>query len=212
MKKMILLFAAMVCSGTILTSCTSADVTQNNTETEQANADDTEKQEVKKAEPAEKATPAEQAQKATPPEQAQKAAPAEKAVPVEKTETEKAEQAQKADQTTGATKATSAQKAEQSQGAKEAQKANEADVSEGAQPAQEAQSATQAEPAKDAKQIASGYIGQSASSLQGALGSPSSTDYSPSCLGDGEDGEWKYNGFTVYTYRENGSETVTDVQ
>ena len=180
MKKMILLFAAMVCSGTILTSCTSADVTQNNTETEQANADDTEKQEVKKAEPAEKATPA--------------------------------EQAQKADQTTGATKATSAQKAEQSQGAKEAQKANEADVSEGAQPAQEAQSATQAEPAKDAKQIASGYIGQSASSLQGALGSPSSTDYSPSCLGDGEDGEWKYNGFTVYTYRENGSETVTDVQ
>ena len=48
--------------------------------------------------------------------------------------------------------------------------------------------------------------------MQGAIGSPSSTDYSSSCLGDGEDGEWRYNGFTVYTYRENGAETVTDVQ
>ena len=49
MKKMILLFATVVCSGTILTACTSGDVTQNPTEIEQQN--DTEKQDVKKAEP-----------------------------------------------------------------------------------------------------------------------------------------------------------------
>ena len=55
------------------------------------------------------------------------------------------------------------------------------------------------------------YIGQSASSLIAALGSPISSSYAPSCLGPGEDGELIYSGFTVYTYRENGVETVEDV-
>ena len=59
---------------------------------------------------------------------------------------------------------------------------------------------------------ASAYIGQSASSLISALGQPGSTDYASSCLGEGEDGELRYDGFTVYTYRENGTETVQAVE
>ena len=55
------------------------------------------------------------------------------------------------------------------------------------------------------------FIGQSVSSLIAAIGQPLSWDYAPSCLGSGEDGELIYNGFTVYTYREGGSETVVDV-
>ncbi len=33
----------------------------------------------------------------------------------------------------------------------------------------------------------------------------------PAAWGPGEDGELVYDGFTVYTYRENGVETVEDV-
>jgi hypothetical protein len=48
--------------------------------------------------------------------------------------------------------------------------------------------------------------------LYAAIGSPVSSDYAPSCLGDGDDGNLYYEGFTVYTYRENGEETVTYVE
>ena len=35
----------------------------------------------------------------------------------------------------------------------------------------------------------------------------------PSCLGEGEDGNLYYDGFTVYTYRDvDGSETVSYVE
>lgn len=61
------------------------------------------------------------------------------------------------------------------------------------------------------KETASAYIGHSVSSLIAAIGSPSGSDYTPSCQGDGEDGELFYDGFTVYTYRENGTEIVQDV-
>ncbi|MCI9555896.1 MAG: hypothetical protein HFF53_03025 [Lawsonibacter sp.] len=61
------------------------------------------------------------------------------------------------------------------------------------------------------KETASAYIGRSVSSLIAAIGSPSGSDYTPSCQGDGEDGELFYDGFTVYTYRENGTEIVQDV-
>lgn len=61
------------------------------------------------------------------------------------------------------------------------------------------------------KADAAKYIGKSASSLRSALGAPKSTSYASSCLGDGEDGEWVYDGFTVYTYREGSTETVQDV-
>ncbi len=61
------------------------------------------------------------------------------------------------------------------------------------------------------KADAQAYIGKSVSSLIAAIGQPSGRDYAPSCLGDGEDGELFYDGFTVYTYRVNGTETVQDV-
>ncbi|MBQ3356680.1 MAG: hypothetical protein IJG45_06145 [Oscillospiraceae bacterium] len=44
------------------------------------------------------------------------------------------------------------------------------------------------------------------------IGKPVSESYASSCLGDGEDGELYYDGFTVYTYRDtDGTETVYDV-
>ena len=69
-----------------------------------------------------------------------------------------------------------------------------------------------AEPAKPTASQASGYVGSSASALESALGAPTSKSYSPSCMGEGEDGIWTYDGFTVYTYKEGGSETVDAVQ
>lgn len=62
-------------------------------------------------------------------------------------------------------------------------------------------------------QAASAYIGKSASSLANAIGQPSGgKTYVTSCMGEGDDGEWYYPGFTVYTYRApNGSEKVIDV-
>ncbi len=78
------------------------------------------------------------------------------------------------------------------------------------QPVQEAQPAP--EPAMPTLEQASGYVGSSASALEGALGSPVSKEYSPSCMGEGEDGMWVYADFTVYTYRENGVETVEAVR
>ncbi len=45
-----------------------------------------------------------------------------------------------------------------------------------------------------------------------AIGEPISSTYASSCIGEGEDGEWYYDGFTVYTYRDtDGSESVYDV-
>lgn len=64
----------------------------------------------------------------------------------------------------------------------------------------------------DLKSIAEGYMDQSVSSLYAAIGKPTSSDYAPSCLGDGDDGELYYNGFVVYTYREGESETVIYVE
>ena len=56
------------------------------------------------------------------------------------------------------------------------------------------------------------YIGRSASSMIADIGSPTSSQYSPSCMGDGDDGELYYGDFTVYTYREDGQEQVVDVE
>ena len=72
--------------------------------------------------------------------------------------------------------------------------------------------APEPEPAGPTAAQASVYIGGSASAMEGAIGSPNSKSYSPSCMGEGEDGIWSYGSFTVYTYRENGTETVEAVQ
>lgn len=63
----------------------------------------------------------------------------------------------------------------------------------------------------DAKELALTFIDKSVEELIAAIGEPISSDYAPSCLGAGEDGELVYDGFSVYTYREGDVETVRDV-
>ena len=63
----------------------------------------------------------------------------------------------------------------------------------------------------DPKATAESLIGSDVSALYAAIGYPTGSSYAPSCLGDGEDGELYYDGFTVYTYRENGVETISVV-
>ena len=61
-------------------------------------------------------------------------------------------------------------------------------------------------------QAASAYIGKSASALVASIGQPTGKTYVTSCIGDGDDGEWYYADFTVYTYRDpNGNEKIIDV-
>ena len=67
------------------------------------------------------------------------------------------------------------------------------------------------EPGIDLLEIAKTMEGKPVSELIAAIGEPLSTDYAPSCLGPGEDGELVYEGFTVYTYREGDTETVEEV-
>lgn len=64
----------------------------------------------------------------------------------------------------------------------------------------------------DAKATAMNYIGQPVSALFAAIGCPASSDYAPSCLGDGEDGNLYYDGFMVYTHKDGGSETINYVE
>lgn len=61
------------------------------------------------------------------------------------------------------------------------------------------------------KELAMTFIDKSVEELIAAIGEPTGSDYAPSCLGDGEDGELFYDGFSVYTYREGDTETVQDV-
>lgn len=64
----------------------------------------------------------------------------------------------------------------------------------------------------DAKTTAMNYIGKQAGDLYAAIGYPSSSDYAPSCLGDGEDGNLYYDGFVVYTFKQGESETISYVE
>ncbi len=61
------------------------------------------------------------------------------------------------------------------------------------------------------KEIAEDLIGEDVSKLYDAIGEPSDSSYAESCLGPGEDGELHYDGFTVYTYKENSSEIIQNV-
>lgn len=86
----------------------------------------------------------------------------------------------------------------------------EPDAPQNVEPQQPAESQPAAVSAD--KATAAGYVGSDVSALYAAIGRPASSDYAPSCLGTGEDGNLYYDGFTVYTYRENGSETVQYVE
>lgn len=65
------------------------------------------------------------------------------------------------------------------------------------------------------KRIAEGLIDQSVEACYAAIGYPETSDYAPSCLSEqgGEDGNLYYEGFIVYTFRDNsGNETVIFVE
>ena len=65
---------------------------------------------------------------------------------------------------------------------------------------------------KNSFETAQQMIGENLTTLTDAIGEPNNESYASSCLGDGEDGELSYNGFTVYTYRApDGAETVYEV-
>ena len=76
------------------------------------------------------------------------------------------------------------------------------------EPAQE----TTTEGNSERKALAQGCVGKNVSELYALIGQPKSSDYAPSCLVDGEDGMLYYDGFVVYTTRENGVETVYYVE
>ncbi|NLC73488.1 MAG: hypothetical protein GX684_06970 [Ruminococcaceae bacterium] len=61
-------------------------------------------------------------------------------------------------------------------------------------------------------EIAKSYIGKPVSELYKAIGQPESSDYAPSCLGEGEDGNLYYDGFIVYTFKDKSGEKVHDVE
>lgn len=56
------------------------------------------------------------------------------------------------------------------------------------------------------------FVEKDVSELKQAIGEPLSEDYAPSCLGEGEDGELSYDGFTVITYKDGDSEKVLDIR
>ena len=64
-----------------------------------------------------------------------------------------------------------------------------------------------------AKELALACVDGPVEALYEKIGRPESSDYAPSCMGDGEDGNLYYDayGFIVYTYREGSQETVRDV-
>ncbi len=69
-----------------------------------------------------------------------------------------------------------------------------------------------APPVNEMLETAKTFIGKTTPELFDAIGTPDSSDYAPSCLGPGEDGNLYYDSFTVYTYRENGVETIRIVE
>ena len=93
----------------------------------------------------------------------------------------------------------------------EAAEPEEADAAEAPEdvPAQEPEEPP-AEPT--ALETALTFVDQDAAALTQAIGEPLEKQYEASCSGPGDDGVWTYDGFTVYTYRENGVETVVDAE
>ena len=84
-------------------------------------------------------------------------------------------------------------------------------------PAPEAQTPAEAEQPEEAEapgalETALSFVDQDAQLLLDALGEPQEKLYEASCSGPGDDGIWLYDGVTVFTYLENGVETVVDAE
>lgn len=99
--------------------------------------------------------------------------------------------------------------ANQTPDASEAPAGNE-DPSESEQPSEDVEPS--GDSAADMVELVKSYIDKPIEELYAVIGEPESSDYAPSCLGDGEDGMLIYDGFIVYTYREGDTETVYDVE
>lgn len=70
-----------------------------------------------------------------------------------------------------------------------------------------------AAPTEDSgKALAESCVDKSVEELYALVGEPESAEYASSCLGEGEDGNLYYDGFTVYTYKTADGETVTFVE
>ena len=74
------------------------------------------------------------------------------------------------------------------------------------------EAAPEAAPAADQKTLAESCIEKDISELYALIGEPTSSEYAPSCLVEGEDGALYYDGFVVYTTREGDVETVYYVE
>lgn len=86
-----------------------------------------------------------------------------------------------------------------------------APAEESVAPAEESEAPAEEEPSP--LEAAKAFEGAPLEDLIAAVGEPLSSDYAPSCLGEGEDGNLYYDGFTVYTYRDtDGQETVNYVE
>ena len=81
-----------------------------------------------------------------------------------------------------------------------------------AQPEAPAQEPEEAPKEPSALETALTFVDQDAAALVQASGEPLETQYEASCSGPGDDGVWTYDGFMVYTYRENGVETIVDAE
>ena len=81
-----------------------------------------------------------------------------------------------------------------------------------AQPEAPAQEPEEAPEEPSALETALTFVDQDAAALISAIGEPLETQYEASCSGPGDDGVWTYDGFTVYTYRENSVETIVDAE
>ena len=68
------------------------------------------------------------------------------------------------------------------------------------------------EPSGDRLEKALACVDQDISALYAAIGEPESSRYEYSCSGPGDDGVLFYDGFLVFTYKENGVETVVDAE
>lgn len=68
------------------------------------------------------------------------------------------------------------------------------------------------EPSGDRLEKALACVDQDISVLYAAIGEPESSRYEYSCSGPGDDGVLFYDGFLVFTYKENGVETVVDAE
>ena len=81
-----------------------------------------------------------------------------------------------------------------------------------AAPVESKEAVPESEAESDTLRTAQELIGEDVAVLYAAIGEPNSSDYAPSCLVDGEDGELYYDEFVVYTQRTASGETVYYVE